>query len=114
MDQITIKDVLECVGENINPAKDIIGTEAEKASTVEYILSKTYFQNLGMIMSEYLSTTTLGDLQRKSNDINISEQLEEKEPQISWLKMLEFIKQLRKLLPQHQQQKQRDRALFLP
>ena len=31
-----------------------------------------------MIMSEYLSTTTLGDLQRKSNDINISEQLEEK------------------------------------
>ena len=78
MDQITIKDVLECVGENINPAKDIIGTEAEKASTVEYILSKNYFQNLGMIMSEYLSTTTLGDLQRKSNDINISEQLEEK------------------------------------
>ena len=60
------------------------GTEAEKASTVEYILSKNYFQNLGMIMGEYLSTTTLGDLQRKSNDINISEQLEEKEPQTSW------------------------------
>ena len=25
MDEITIKDVLECVGENINPAKDILG-----------------------------------------------------------------------------------------
>ena len=69
MDQITIKDILECVGENINPAKD---------NTVEYILSKNYFQNLGVIMREYLSTTTLGDLQRKSNDINISEELEEK------------------------------------
>lgn len=78
MDQITIKDILECVGENINPAKDIIGSEAEKANTVEYILSKNYFQNLGVIMREYLSTTTLGDLQRKSNDINISEELEEK------------------------------------
>jgi Rrf2 family iron-sulfur cluster assembly transcriptional regulator len=78
MDQITVRDVLDCVGENINPAKDIVGSEAEKASTVEYILSKNYFQNLGTIMREYLTTTTLGDLQRKSNDINISEELEEK------------------------------------
>ena len=29
MDQITIKHVLDCVGENINPAKDIVGSEAE-------------------------------------------------------------------------------------
>ena len=77
MDQISIKDVLDCVGENINPAKDIIGSEAEKANTAEYILSKNYFQNLGTIMREYLATTTLGDLQRKSNSINIAEELGE-------------------------------------
>jgi Rrf2 family iron-sulfur cluster assembly transcriptional regulator len=68
MDQITIKDVLDCVGENINPAKDILGSEAETANTVEYHLSKNYFQNLGIIMREYLQTTTLGDLMRKVNE----------------------------------------------
>ena len=46
MDEISIKDVLDCVGENINPAKDILGTEAEVANTVEFHLSKNYFQNL--------------------------------------------------------------------
>ena len=71
MDQITIKDVLDCVGENINPAKDIIGTEAESANTVEFHLSKNYFQNLGIIMREYLSTTSLGDLVRKAGEIEI-------------------------------------------
>ena len=71
MDQITIKDVLDCVGENINPAKDIIGTEAETSNTVEFHLSKNYFQNLGIIMREYLSTTSLGDLVRKAKDIEI-------------------------------------------
>ncbi|AYF44722.1 MULTISPECIES: Rrf2 family transcriptional regulator [Halobacteriovorax] len=69
MEEITIKDVLECVGENINPAKDILGTEAEQANTVEFHLSKNYFQNLGFIMSEYLSTTSLGDLIRKSGEV---------------------------------------------
>ena len=73
MDQITVKDILDCVGENINPAKDIIGTEAEAANTVEFHLSKNYFMNLGVIMREYLSTTTLGDLVRKSNEITIEE-----------------------------------------
>lgn len=68
MDQITIKDVLDCVGENINPAKDILGSESETANTVEYHLSKNYFQNLGIIMREYLQTTTLGDLMRKANE----------------------------------------------
>ena len=77
MDQITMKDILECVGENINPAKDILGTEAETASTVEFHLSKNYFQNLGVIMSEYLSTTSLGDLMRKSNEIEIETKTEE-------------------------------------
>ena len=71
MDQITIKDVLDCVGENINPAKDIIGTEAESSNTVEFHLSKNYFQNLGIIMREYLSTTSLGDLVRKAKDMEI-------------------------------------------
>jgi Rrf2 family iron-sulfur cluster assembly transcriptional regulator len=69
MDQITIKDILDCVGENINPAKDILGTEAETSNTVEFHLSKNYFQNLGIIMREYLTTTTLGDLMRKSSDV---------------------------------------------
>ncbi len=77
MDQITVKDILECVGENINPAKDILGTEAETASTVEFHLSKNYFQNLGVIMREYLSTTSLGDLMRKSNEIEIEAKTEE-------------------------------------
>ena len=77
MDQITIKHVLDCVGENINPAKDIVGSEAENANTVEYHLSKNYFQNLGTIMREYLVTTTLGDLMRKSSDIEITPRSEE-------------------------------------
>ena len=60
-DECTMRDVLECVGENINPAKDILGSEAETSNTVEFHLSRTYFQNLGIIMKEYLTTTTLGD-----------------------------------------------------
>ena len=68
MDEITIKDVLDCVDENINPAKDILGTEAEFANTVEFHLSKNYFQNLGVIMREYLATTSLGDLARKATE----------------------------------------------
>jgi len=66
MDEITIKDILDCVGENINPAKDIVGNDSEVATTVEFSLSRQYFQNLGVIMQEYLSTTSLGDLNRKS------------------------------------------------
>ena len=77
MDQITIKQILDCVGENINPAKDIVGSEAENANTVEYHLSRQYFQNLGKIMREYLTTTTLGDLMRKSADIEIPTKTEE-------------------------------------
>lgn len=69
MDQITIKDILDCVGENTNPAKDIVGTEAESADTVEFHLSKNYFSTLGIIMREYLATTSLGDLVRKSKEV---------------------------------------------
>ncbi len=81
MDEITMKDVLECVGENINPAKDISGapssgvefkTDANGAIahviTTEFILTKEYFSNLGVIMQEYLKTTSLGDLFRKGKE----------------------------------------------
>ncbi len=71
MDQITIKDVLDCVGENINPARDILGSEAESANSLEFHLSKNYFMNLGFIMKEYLATTSLGDLVRKSKETEI-------------------------------------------
>lgn len=73
MDQISIKNVLDCVGENINPAKDILALADEEINhTTEYHLSKNYFQNLGIIMQEYLQTTSLGDLIRKSKDLEVN------------------------------------------
>lgn len=66
MDDIAVKDVLVSVGENINPARDIVGPVDMKESTVEFVLTKTYFENLAVIMQEYLETTTLGDLARKA------------------------------------------------
>ncbi len=77
MDQISVKDVLDCVGENTNPAKDIVGTEAENANTVEFHLSKDYFQNLGTIMSDYLTTTSLGDLARQAKEVEANIRSEE-------------------------------------
>lgn len=80
MDEISIKDVLECVGENINPAKDILGVpssgveikaqdgETIKVDTAEFRLTKSFFENLGILMQEYLTTTTLGDLMRKTRE----------------------------------------------
>ena len=83
MDEISIKDILDCVGENINPARDILGVPSSgvdlKAAgleanyegaiivdTLEFRLTKSYFENLGNLMQEYLTTATLGDLFRKS------------------------------------------------
>lgn len=66
MDEISVKEVLTSVGENINPAKDLIGATDLKTDTVEFVLTKTYFENLGTIMQEYLTTTTVGDLIRKA------------------------------------------------
>jgi len=66
MDEISIKDVLVSVGENINPAKDLIGSDDIKSNTVEFVLTKTYFENLGVLMQEYLTTTSVGDLIRKA------------------------------------------------
>ena len=37
-----------------------------KSDTVEFVLTKTYFENMGTIMQEYLTTTTVGDLLRKA------------------------------------------------
>ncbi len=83
MDEISIKDVLDCVGENINPARDIVGIPSSGieimkdengndvngvVDTSEFHLTKGYFENLGNIMQEYLATTTLGDLMRKSRE----------------------------------------------
>jgi len=85
MDEITVRDILECVGENINPAKDIMGVpssgvevkasaegETIKVDTAEFRLTKGFFENLGVIMQEYLTTTTLGDLSRKAREMNIT------------------------------------------
>lgn len=82
MDEISVRDVLECVGENINPARDISGNpssgvetrsengETQKVETSEFKLTKNFFENLGVLMQEYLTTTTLGDLMRKGREIN--------------------------------------------
>lgn len=79
-DEISVKDILDCVGENINPARDILGVpssgievmkdeQGNEINTVvdtnEFNLTKSYFENLGTIMQDYLATTTLGDLARK-------------------------------------------------
>ena len=86
MDEITVKDILECVGENINPAKDIMGLpssgvevksmegETQKIDTTEFNLTRNFFENLGVLMQEYLTTTTLGDLYRKAKEINTATQ----------------------------------------
>ena len=66
MDEIAIKEVLLAVGENINPARDIVGSANVADSTVEFVLTKSYFENLAVLMQEYLETTTLGDLVRKA------------------------------------------------
>ncbi len=65
-DQIAVKDVLLSVGENINPARDLVGSTNIKESTVEFVLTKTYFENLASLMKEYLETTTLKDLISKA------------------------------------------------
>lgn len=68
--QISIKDVLDCVGENIDPAKDIVGKE-DGPNTFEFNVSRDYFKNLGNIMQEYLETTSLGDLVRQQSNVNV-------------------------------------------
>ena len=87
MDEIFMKEILESVGENINPAKDIDGS-ASSGVDAEYTLKETpyahmdennilvmdtpelkatkeYFENLGVLMNDYLATTSVGDLCRR-------------------------------------------------
>jgi Rrf2 family iron-sulfur cluster assembly transcriptional regulator len=66
MDEISVKDILTSVGENINPARDLIGTGDIKSDTLEFVLTKSYFENLGVLMQDYLTTTSVGDLIRKA------------------------------------------------
>jgi Rrf2 family iron-sulfur cluster assembly transcriptional regulator len=66
MDEISVKDVLVSVGENINPARDLVGAQDLKSNTLEFLLTKSYFENLGSIMQEYLVDTSVGDLIRKA------------------------------------------------
>ena len=66
MDEITVKDILLSVGENINPARDLIGTGDIKTDTVEFLLTKSYFENLGTLMQDYLADASVGDLIRKA------------------------------------------------
>jgi Rrf2 family iron-sulfur cluster assembly transcriptional regulator len=66
MDEISVKDILISVGENINPAKDLIGEADSKSDTVEFVLTRSYFENLGNIMHDYLLNTSVGDLVRKA------------------------------------------------
>jgi Rrf2 family iron-sulfur cluster assembly transcriptional regulator len=75
MDEISIKDVLVSVGENINPARDLIGSDDLKSNTVEFVLTKTYFENLGILMQEYLSTTSIGDLIRKARGHDVQKNI---------------------------------------
>ncbi len=66
MNEISIKEILISVGENINPARDLVGTGDIKTDTVEFVLTKTYFETLGVIMQDYLTKASLGDLVHKA------------------------------------------------
>ena len=66
MDEISIKDILVSVGENINPARDLVGSDDVKSDTLEFLLVKNYFENMGGLMKDYLTTTSVGDLIRKA------------------------------------------------
>jgi Rrf2 family iron-sulfur cluster assembly transcriptional regulator len=66
MDEISICDILNSVGENINPARDLIGSGDIKSDTLEFIMTKSYFENLGEIMQDYLNKTSVGDLIKKA------------------------------------------------
>lgn len=66
MDEISIKEILVSVGENINPARDLVDLGDSKSDTIEFVLTKSYFENLGILMEEYLSKASVGDLIRKA------------------------------------------------
>ena len=74
-DKVSIKDILDSVGENINPARDImpfpdfrLSSEQNQdnglliVDTKEFRKTKNFFNDLGNMMTDYLSKTTLNDL----------------------------------------------------
>lgn len=64
--EVPVKEVLLGVGENINPARDLVGVGDLKTDTVEFFITKGYFEKLGELMQEYLATHSLGELIQKS------------------------------------------------
>jgi Rrf2 family transcriptional regulator, iron-sulfur cluster assembly transcription factor len=66
MEDISIKDVLLSVGENINPARDIVSAMDLNQDTVEFVLTKTYFERLGELMHQYLTEASIGSLVQKA------------------------------------------------
>ncbi len=60
--EISVKNILDSVGENIDPAKNIPSNKLLEDITPEFNLTRDYFENLGTLMREYLATTSLGDI----------------------------------------------------
>ncbi len=65
MDEITIRDTLLAVRENINIDVDINGSESRSTDTEEFNILKDYFNSLSQTINDYFTTTSVGDLVRK-------------------------------------------------
>ena len=65
-DEISVRRILDSVGEIIDPARDILKDSEVGNSTIELKSCRGFFENLGAIMEEYLATTSLGDISRKA------------------------------------------------
>ncbi|MCK5882924.1 MAG: Rrf2 family transcriptional regulator [Bacteriovoracaceae bacterium] len=65
MDDISIRDALLAVRENINIDVDINGSEALTTDTDEFHVLKEYFNSLSQTINDYFTTTSIGDLVRK-------------------------------------------------
>ena len=82
MDEISIKDILVSAGEIIDPVRDLVGSGDLKSDTVEFVLTKTFFGNLGAVMQDYLTTTSVGDLARKARGQNATQGAESGEVRV--------------------------------
>ncbi len=51
MDEISVKDVLDCVGENINPARDILGVPSSgiesRVDVLTYAIKNVFHRDFG-------------------------------------------------------------------
>lgn len=59
--EISIKDILEAVGENVTPSKKK-NEETAKNVTIEHKITQMYFQKLDFLTREYFAKTTLHNL----------------------------------------------------